>query len=65
MQKQSIRLSDPVKDVEECVQLIIDEHHALWGCDDPACAVRLSTYVQPPKKRSWWHKLFRNRDFER
>lgn len=52
-------MSDPVDEVEERVQRIIEEHRVLWGCDDPACAVRLSTYVQPPPKRSWWRRLFK------
>lgn len=51
-------VSDPVTEVEATVEQILEEHFVLFGCDDPACAVRTSTYVESLKPRSWWQRLF-------
>ena len=48
---------DPVAEVEAQVEAINLEHVGLWGCDDPACAVRSSTLVVPHEPRlSWWRR---------
>jgi hypothetical protein len=54
-------VTDPVVEVEDRVDRIIEEHGVLWGCDDPACAVRTSTLVQSPEKRSWWRRMLGRR----
>ena len=59
-------MTDPVAEVEVYVELVIREHMALWGCDDPACAIANCTMrsledelLLPARKRSWWQLLLR------
>jgi hypothetical protein len=48
---------DPVREVEQRVDAICSEHLVLHGCDDPSCAVRTSSYINPRPPRPWWKRM--------
>ena len=49
---------DPGDEIEDKVSRIIGEHTALWGCDDPMCAVLSSALMTDPPSVSWFRRIF-------
>ena len=57
-------MKDPVEEVEERVERIIEEHRALWGCDDPVCALQQSNMMlelEETMRPTWWQRVFLRR----